>query len=231
MLRPVVSSPSVAHLHVHSEYSLLDGACKIDDLAARAAAFGQPAIGLTDHGVMNGAVELYKAASKHGIKPIVGCEVYVARRSRFEPHSKAKGNGYHHLTLLARTQEGYQNLIKLASLAYLEGLHFRPRIDRELLARHARGITCLSGCLASELSQLALAGKEKEAEELSHTWRDIFGPEHFWLELQRNGLDLQARVNETLVRHGQQVCKPISPLCSACSVSSRCPKVGVTRRR
>jgi len=204
-----MSAPDFAHLHVHSEYSLLDGANRISDLIAACQKDGQKALALTDHGNMFGAIELYQAAQKGGIKPIVGCEVYIARRSRFEPHNKAKGNGYHHLTLLARTQEGYQNLIKLASLAYLEGLHFRPRIDRELLARHARGISCLSGCLASELSQLALAGKEQEAEELASTWRDVFGPEHFWLELQRNGLDLQARVNETLVRIHQRTGMPL----------------------
>ncbi|MBI5363450.1 MAG: DNA polymerase III subunit alpha [Planctomycetes bacterium] len=204
-----MSHPDFAHLHVHSEYSLLDGANRIGSLVDACVKDGQRALALTDHGNMFGAIELYQSAKKAGITPVVGCEVYIARRSRFEPHSKAKGNGYHHLTLLARDDEGYRNLIKLASIAYLEGLHFRPRIDREVLAKHAKGINCLSGCLASELSQLALSGKEKEAEELALTWRDIFGPEHFWLELQRNGLDLQSRVNETLVRLNQRTGIPL----------------------
>ncbi len=201
--------PDFAHLHVHSEYSLLDGANRIADLISACQKDGQRALALTDHGNMFGAIELYQAATKAGVTPIIGCEVYVARRSRHEPHSKAKGNGYHHLTLLARNAEGYRNLIKLASIAYLEGLHFRPRVDREVLAKYARGITCLSGCLASEMSQLALVGKEQEAEDLAATWRDLFGPEHFWLELQRNGLDLQTRVNETLVRLNQRTGIPL----------------------
>src|SRR5262249_18826422 len=139
-----------------------------------------------------------------GLRPILGCEVYVAKRSRLEPHNKARGNGYHHLTLLARNEEGWRNLMQLASSAYLDGLHFPPRIDRELLAAHASRLSCLSGCLASELSQLCIQGKEVEAEELAGTWKQIFGPEHFWLELQRNGIETQVRVNETLERiHGR----------------------------
>src|SRR5919108_65899 len=145
-----VTPPGCAHLHVHSEYSLLDGACKIEQLAERAASFGQPAIGLTDHGVMNGAVELYKAARKHGIKPIVGLEAYFVddRRSR-EP--KLEKN---HLTLLAETDEGMRNLVKLSSTGFLEGLHRgKPGVDLELLERHAQGVICLTGCLASRSSQ------------------------------------------------------------------------------
>ncbi len=199
-----MSAPDFVHLHVHSEYSLLDGANRIGDLVAACVADGQQALALTDHGNLFGSIELYQACRKSGIKPIVGCEVYIARQSRREPHNKAKGNGYHHLTLLARDQQGYKNLLRLCSAAYLEGFHFRPRIDRELLAQYAQGLTCLSGCLAGEVAQLSLSDKEREAEELAASFRDLFGPEHFWLELQRNGIDLQARVNETLVRiHGR----------------------------
>jgi DNA polymerase-3 subunit alpha len=204
-----MSAPDFVHLHVHSEYSLLDGANRISDLIESCKADGQRALALTDHGNMFGAIELYQNCTKAGIRPIVGCEVYIARRSRREPHNKARGNGYHHLTLLARDDEGYKNLIRLASSAYLEGYHFRPRVDRELLALHARGISCLSGCLASEFSQLCLQDKEKEAEELAVTWRDLFGPEHFWLELQRNGIDIQDRVNTTLVRIHQRTGIPM----------------------
>ncbi|MBK7643490.1 MAG: DNA polymerase III subunit alpha [Planctomycetes bacterium] len=199
-----MSAPEFAHLHVHSEYSLLDGANRIGDLVKACVADGQRALALTDHGNLFGAIELYQSCKKAGIQPIVGCEVYIARRSRHEPHSKAKGNGYHHLTLLARDQQGYKNLLRLASAAYLEGYHFRPRVDRELLAQYAQGLTCLSGCLAGEISQLSLTDREREAEDIATSFRDLFGPEHFWLELQRNGLDLQTRVNETLVRiHGR----------------------------
>jgi DNA polymerase-3 subunit alpha len=204
-----MSAPDFVHLHVHSEYSLLDGANRIADLIETCKADGQRALALTDHGNMFGAIELYQSCTKAGIRPIIGCEVYIARRSRFEPHNKARGNGYHHLTLLARDDEGYKNLIQLASAAFLEGYHFRPRVDRELLAKHARGISCLSGCLASEFSQLCLQDKEKEAEDLAATWRDLFGPEHFWLELQRNGIDIQERVNSALVRIHQRTGIPM----------------------
>jgi DNA polymerase-3 subunit alpha len=204
-----MSTPDFVHLHVHSEYSLLDGANRISDLVEACRRDGQGALALTDHGNLFGSVELYKAARVAGIKPILGCEVYVARRSRREPHNKARGNGYHHLTLLARDAEGWANLMRLASAAYLEGLHFRPRVDRELLARHARGISCLSGCLAGEMSQLVLVDREQDALDLAATWRDLFGPEHFWLELQRNGLKTQDKVNEALVRIHQRTGIPL----------------------
>ncbi|MBL8862700.1 MAG: DNA polymerase III subunit alpha [Planctomycetes bacterium] len=204
-----MSAPDFVHLHVHSEYSLLDGANRIGDLVDACTRDGQRALALTDHGNLFGSIELYQTARKSGVKPILGCEVYVARRSRFEPHSKAKGNGYHHLTLLARDAEGWRNLVHLASLAYLEGHHFRPRVDREVLAKHARGLTCLSGCLAGEMSQLVIAEREAEALELAATWRDLFGPEHFWLELQRNGLETQDKVNEALVRIHQRTGIPL----------------------
>ena len=141
-----VSNPGCAHLHVHSEYSLLDGACKIDKLAERAAAFDQPALGLTDHGVMNGAVELYKAAKKHGIKPILGLEAYFVD-DRHDRNGKLERN---HLTLLAETGEGLRNLVKLSSAGFLEGLNRgKPTVDLEQLAKHSEGIIALTGCLAS----------------------------------------------------------------------------------
>src|SRR5688572_726501 len=137
-----VSTPPVAHLHVHSEYSLLDGACKIDKLAERAAAYGQPAIGLTDHGVMNGSVELFKAASKHGIKPLLGLEAYFVD-DRKERDRKIERN---HLTLLAASDEGFKNLTALSSRGFLEGLYRgKPGVDLELLSQHAEGVICLTG--------------------------------------------------------------------------------------
>lgn len=204
-----MAAPEFVHLHVHSEYSLLDGANRISDLVRACVDDGQPAIALTDHGNLFGAVEMYRKARAAGIRPLLGCEVYVARQSRRLPHSKAKGNGYNHLTLIARNKEGWRNLVRLASAAYLEGYHFRPRIDKELLSRHARGLTCLSGCLAGELSQLAREGKEQDAERVAAELADLFGREHFWLELQRNGIAVQDRVNETLVRLSQRLDLPL----------------------
>ncbi len=201
-----MTPPGCAHLHVHSEYSLLDGACKIDKLAERAASFGQPALGLTDHGVMNGAVELYKATKQHGIKPIVGLEAYYVddRRSR-EP--KLEKN---HLTLLAETGDGLRNLVKLSSAGFLEGLHRgKPGVDLELLQRHADGVICLTGCLASRSSQRIVQGKRQQArahlDELVHA----FGPEQVYLEVQRNGLAEQEQVNEAMRGFAAEMGRPL----------------------
>jgi DNA polymerase-3 subunit alpha len=196
------------HLHVHSEYSLLDGANRIRDLVAACERDGQRALALTDHGNMFGAIELYQACKRAGITPIVGCEVYVAKTSRLEPHNRTD-NRYHHLTLLARDQVGYRNLLKLASIAYVEGLNWRPRVDKEVLWKHAAGISCLSGCLAGEVNQLFLRGEEAEAERVATEFRDLFGPEHFWLELQRNGIDIQDKANEAMVRLHQRIGVPL----------------------
>lgn len=204
-----MSAPDFCHLHVHSEYSLLDGANRIGDLVKACQGDGQRALALTDHGNMYGAIELYQKATGGGIKPLLGCEVYIAKRSMREKHSKKNGNGYSHLTLLARTNEGYKNLVKLTSAGYVDGFHFKPRIDMDLLRQHAAGISCLSGCLAGEINQLSRAGKEAEAEAWATDLRDLFGPEHFWLELQRNGLTIQADANEALVRMHQRTGIPL----------------------
>jgi DNA polymerase-3 subunit alpha len=201
-----VSTAGCAHLHVHSEYSLLDGACKIDKLAERAASFGQPALGLTDHGVMNGAVELYKATRKHGIKPIVGLEAYFVddHRSR-EP--KVERN---HLTLLAETGEGLKNLVKLSSAGFLEGLHRgKPGVDLELLSRHAEGVICLTGCLASRSSQRIVQGKAGQARAHLDELVQIFGPEDVYFEVQRNGLAEQEQVNEAIQRFAAELGRPL----------------------
>jgi len=201
-----VTPPGCAHLHVHSEYSLLDGACKIEQLAERAASFGQPAIGLTDHGVMNGAVELYKATRKHGIKPIVGLEAYYVddRRSR-EPRLEKN-----HLTLLAETGEGLRNLVKLSSAGFLEGLHRgKPGVDLELLTRHAEGVICLTGCLASRTSQRIVQGKPKQARAHLDELVQAFGPEDVYLEVQRNGLAEQEQVNEAIKGFAAEIGRPL----------------------
>jgi DNA polymerase-3 subunit alpha len=201
-----VTPPGCAHLHVHSEYSLLDGACKIDKLAERAASFGQPALGLTDHGVMNGAVELYKATKQHGIKPIVGLEAYYVddRRSR-EP--KLEKN---HLTLLAETGEGLRNLVKLSSAGFLEGLHRgKPGVDLELLQRHADGVICLTGCLASRTSQRIVQGKPQQARAHLDELVQAFGPEQVYFEVQRNGLTEQEQVNEEMRGFAAEMGRPL----------------------
>ena len=197
MVSTPMSTSSVAHLHVHSEYSLLDGACNIGKLAERAAAFDQPAIGLTDHGVMNGAVELYKAAKKHGVKPLLGLEAYFVD----DRHVRDRKVERNHLTLLAATDEGFKNLTTLSSKGFLEGLHRgKPGVDLELLSLHSEGVIALSGCLASRTSQRIMEGKLDEARAHLDELIQIFGPEDVYLEVQKNGLTEQDQVNEAMKR-------------------------------
>ncbi|HSJ94767.1 MAG TPA: PHP domain-containing protein, partial [Gaiellaceae bacterium] len=185
------SAPFV-HLHVHSEYSILDGACRIPDLAARAAELEMPAVALTDHGSLAGAVELYRQAGKQGVKPILGCEVYVADDRR------AQRKGYAHLTLLAESNEGYANLIKLVSSGWLEGYYYKPRVDWELLDRHSTGLVALSGCLSGRVCKaLENENRGEAAEELARL-RDVFGAGSTYVELQDAGLEIQPRINEGL---------------------------------
>jgi DNA polymerase III subunit alpha len=187
----VPAAPFV-HLHVHSEYSILDGACRIPELAARAAELEMPAVALTDHGSLAGAVELYREAATQGVKPILGCEVYVCDDRR------AQRKGYAHLTLLAETNEGYANLIKLASAAYLEGYYYKPRVDWELLDAHSRGLIALSGCLSGRVCKALENGQTAEAEREIAQLRDIFGPSSTYLEIQNAGLDIQKKINDEL---------------------------------
>ncbi|MBL9175870.1 MAG: PHP domain-containing protein, partial [Verrucomicrobiales bacterium] len=195
-----MSAAEFVHLHLHTEYSLLDAACRLDRLMARAAALKFPALAQTDHGNMFGAIEFYQAAKKHGIKPILGCEVYVAPGSRLD---RKPGSGmrdvYHHLVLLAKDQEGYHNLVRLVTAANLEGYYYKPRIDKELLAQHSRGLIALSGCLASELSEAILKGDEPKARDTIDWFKQTLGPENYFLELQNHGIPEQARVNRALI--------------------------------
>ncbi|MCW3008306.1 MAG: polymerase alpha subunit [Solirubrobacterales bacterium] len=201
-----MSPPPVAHLHVHSEYSLLDGACKIDALAARAAAFDQPALGLTDHGVMNGAVELYKAAKKHGIKPIVGCEIYLV-----DDHSlRGQRQERNHLTLIAETDEGYRNLVKLSSLGFLEGLsRGKPSVDLAQVQQHAGGVIAMTGCLASRFCQRLINDKPDEARAHADDLINVFGEENVFFEVQKNGIDDQNKANEGIVRIARELGRPL----------------------
>ena len=196
-----MSSSTCAHLHVHSEYSLLDGACKIDALAERAARFGQPALGLTDHGVMNGAVELYKACAKHGVKPIVGCEIYLV-----DDHTATGKTERNHLTLLAADDRGYRNLVKLSSAGFLEGLQRgKPTVDLAQVERHAEGVIALTGCLASRFCQRLLEDREQEARAHADDLLRVFGAENVYFEVQKNGLAAQDKCNEGIVRIAREV--------------------------
>ncbi|MGH7275803.1 MAG: DNA polymerase III subunit alpha, partial [Candidatus Rokuibacteriota bacterium] len=188
------------HLHVHSEYSLLDGAAQLEKLVQKAKDLHFPAIALTDHGNLFGAVDFYLAAQKAGVKPVLGCELYVAPGSRKEKGSHDGGyEGANHLTVLARNRAGYQNLIKLVSKAYLEGFYYKPRVDKELLAQHADGLLVLSGCLNSEVSRLLSMGDAQRAQETAGWYQEVFGRDNYFMEVQAHGLDEQVRVTaETL---------------------------------
>jgi DNA polymerase III subunit alpha len=202
-----VSTPPCAHLHVHSEYSLLDGACKIEALAARAAEFGQPALGLTDHGVMNGAVELYKACNKHGVKPIVGCEIYFVDDHTATGQSKTERN---HLTLLAADDTGYRNLVKLSSAGFLEGLNRgKPTVDLAQIERHSEGVIALTGCLASRFCQRLLEDRAQDARAHVDDLLGVFGAENVYFEVQKNGLAPQDKCNEGIVRIAGEVGRPL----------------------
>ena len=187
-----MSAPFV-HLHVHSEYSILDGACRIPDLVSRAAELEMPAVALTDHGSLAGAVELYRHGRKAGVKPVIGCEVYVA------DDRKALVKGYAHLTLLAESNEGYANLIRLASAGYLEGYYYKPRVDWELLDAHSNGVVALSGCLSGRVCRALEQGREKDAEAELARLVEIFGRDSVYVELQDAGLPVQREVNPRLV--------------------------------
>jgi DNA polymerase-3 subunit alpha len=190
---------SFVHLHTHSEYSLLDGASRLDDLCATAASLDMPAIAVTDHGAMFGVLDFYQAALGHGMKPIIGVEAYVAPGSRFERTPGENEEKYRHLTLIARNETGYRNLLKIVSDASIEGFYHRPRTDKGFLAEHAEGIVALSGCLASETARLLLAGQDRKAREVVGQYADTFGPDGFYLEMQDHGLGDQRRVNPMLV--------------------------------
>lgn len=194
--------PNFAHLHVHTEYSMLDGAIRVSDLMRKTAAEGMPAVAMTDHGVLYGAVEFYKQAEKAGVKPILGCELYIAPGSMHEKKSASGKEAAFHLTVLAENNEGWANLIKLVSAAHLEGFYYKPRVDKELLAQHSAGLIGLSGCLKGEINSAIQAGDPKRGLELTGQYRDIFGPDNFFLELHDHGMDAQRECNRQLVRWG-----------------------------
>src|SRR5205807_703101 len=184
--RMPMSDRAFVHLHCHSHYSLLDGASRVPELVARAKELGMTALALTDHGNLYGAVEFYRECKDAGLNPILGYEAYVAPSSRREREARRRGDAGHHLTLLARDRAGFQNLVRMASQAFLDGYHYVPRIDKELLETYREGITCLSGCASSEFSEFILKDQLDEATELARWFHRVFG-ENFYVELQNNG--------------------------------------------
>ncbi len=194
----VVGSSSFIHLHTHSEFSLLDGACRIKDIVKQAAEFEMPAVALTDHGVMYGIISFYQECRKAGIKPILGCEVYVAPRARNSRNPKLD-NEQHHLVLLAENEKGYKNLLKLVSTAYIDGFYYKPRVDKELLAAHCEGLIALTACLAGEIPRLLLRGETDKAEAAVRTYQEIFGRDNLYLEIQDHGLPEQKQANEGVI--------------------------------
>src|SRR5947207_13694303 len=171
-----MSHADFVHLHLHTEYSLLDGACRLDRLMERAHDLKFAALAVTDHGVMYGAIDFYQAARAKGIKPIIGCEVYVAPGSRLDKKTSSGGRDvYHHLVLLAKDEQGYKNLIRLVTAAHLEGYYYKPRIDKEILAAHKEGLIALSGCLASEVPELILKEQVNKARDTIDWFRQVFG--------------------------------------------------------
>lgn len=196
------------HLHVHTEYSLLDGAARIEELVAQAADYGMPALAITDHGNMYGAVDFYKAAKEAGIKPIIGSEVYVAPESRFnQKHNQA--DSPYHLVLLAENNQGYRNLLELVSKGYLEGFYYKPRIDLELLREYNEGLICLSGCLAGRITRGLLNEQQQQVKEMIKTYQNIFGENNFYLELQDQGLRKEKIVNHSLIKLREELNVPL----------------------
>ena len=212
-------SASFTHLHLHTEYSMLDGAARVDEVVAAARADGQPAVGITDHGNMYGVLDFYKACQKQGIKPIIGTEAYMAAESRYErPVRRGRlddgdqGEGeklYYHLTLLAETNTGYSNLMKLSSRAYLEGYYYKPRLDWELLSELHEGIIATTGCLGGVVLQALLAGDEGLALSRAARLQEIFGRDNLFVEIQDQGIPAQQQTNPQLIEIARKLKAPL----------------------
>src|SRR5271169_305544 len=191
-------SKNFVHLHLHTDYSLLDGACEIGRLMDRAAELKMPAVAMTDHGNLFGAIQFYDAALKRGIKPIIGCEAYVAPTNRFD--RAADSDRPNHLVLLCENERGYRNLVKLASAAYKEGFYYKPRIDKQILAQHSDGLIGLSACLQGEVAAALTADRYDAARQSAYDLRDIFGKGNFYLEIQDQGFAEEQKINPHLTR-------------------------------
>jgi DNA polymerase-3 subunit alpha len=202
-----MNSPGFVHLHLHTDFSLLDGACGVKGLVRQAAEQNMPAVAVTDHGNLFGAAHFYKEATSHGVKPIIGCEVYTTRGSRHD--REGNGERANHLILLAETTEGYRNLCALVTSGYLEGFYYKPRIDYDILSQHSRGLIALSACLRGEVAESLMDEKEDRARESAGRLREIFGPGNFFLEVQDQGLEIQKPVNRGLVRLSRELDIPL----------------------
>jgi len=207
---PRAKGKSFVHLHNHTQFSLLDGASKLEELVEQAARFEMPAVAITDHGNLFGAIPFFEAAAARGVKPILGCETYVAPGARTDRTPSGPGKKpYYHLLLLVRSREGYGNLMRLSTAGFLEGYYYRPRIDKAILARHAAGLIATSTCLGGEIPQLILAGQEKQAERVAAEFREMFGPENFFFEIQDQGIAEEKRLNPVLVDMGRRLKIPL----------------------
>jgi DNA polymerase-3 subunit alpha len=206
--QPTSGGAEFVHLHVHSEFSLLDGLARVSDMVKRVASLGMPALALTDHGTMYGVIDFYSECQKAGVRPIVGCETYVAPRSLTDREPKVDDKNYH-LTLLAQNEVGYHNLMKLISRANVDGFYYRPRIDRELLVKHAEGLICLSGCMSGQLARLLMDGQQEAAAKLAGWHKELFGPERYLLEIQNQGLEGQEALNRQIVELGRALGIPV----------------------
>ncbi|MFP4668310.1 MAG: DNA polymerase III subunit alpha [Desulfobacterales bacterium] len=204
-----VNPSGFVHLHVHTEYSLLDGAIRIGDLLTRAKQYEMPAAAITDHGTMFGVMDFYKQACNAGIKPIIGCECYVAPRT-IRDRTPSDHRGMSHLLLLARNQTGYQNLCRLATIASIEGFYYKPRIDKEILKAHAEGLIGMSACIKGEIPMRILEGRLDQAEETARFYAGLFGEDNFYLEIQHNGMQDQETVNRALIDMGKRLSIPVA---------------------
>ncbi len=197
------------HLHVHTEYSLLDGSNKIKEYVARCRELGMNSAAITDHGVMYGVIDFYKAATAAGLNPVIGCEIYVSSGSRFDRETGHDDSRYYHLVLLAENNTGYQNLMKIVSAGFVEGFYYKPRVDKEILMQYHEGIIALSACLAGEIPRYLVRGMYEEAQNTALTYRDIFGKDNFFLELQDHGIPEQQTVNQQIIRLSRETGIPL----------------------
>ncbi|MEF9919376.1 MAG: PHP domain-containing protein, partial [Eubacterium sp.] len=196
------------HLHVHSEFSLLDGFGRIAGLVKEAKKLGMDSLALTDHGVLFGVVDFYKECLKEGIKPIIGCEVYVAPRRLTQKEGNLDTNPYH-LVLLAENNDGYKNLMKIVSEGFIDGFYYKPRVDHDYLKAHHEGIICLSACIAGEIPRFIINGNFEKANELCQVYQEIFGKDNFFLEIQDHRMREEAQVNETLISFSKKYNIPL----------------------
>ena len=204
-----MNSADFVHLHVHTQYSLLDGTIRFDNLFKKAKEYQMPAVAMTDHGNIFGAVDFYQHAQRYGIKPIIGCELYVAPKSRFDKNSHTTGESSYHLVVLVKNMQGYKNLMKLVTSGYLEGFYYRPRVDKEILGEYNEGLIGLSACLHGEISNLLLKGNKEAAKKVAEEYRNILGDGNFYLEIMENGLPEQRIANAGLNEISRELSIPL----------------------